>query len=361
MTNTAILESKELISDQIATRFRDEIEAGQYDPIKPLPSFSSLAQSYGISKSTVHQAFVRLAKEGYLYIKHGKGAFVNSARIKTKKERRLSDVALIAFNIFSANDNYVISLMEAMNNQAAEGNISLHFHFIQGMSVLDGPNAVVKNAVAENRYQGLIIVSPLDTRDIQWLQGLKIPFVAATSHYDLNIPQVLLDNDEAGRLAVEMFAQAGRTQVAVLTGPLSWERDHIAPHAAEIRDSFLKYAAEKGLKPDFIPCEYSYADAKAKTTGCLACRKTYDGFFFQSDIIAKGAMAALAQADSQGLTLINYSDLEDYLAPVSIRKPLKEMGEQALALLTSLFLNRETKERQIVLKPQLIQHGGQNG
>lgn len=363
MTITTLIKSKELITDQICARFRREIEAGKYAPNSPLPSFSALAESYGISKSTVHAAFAELEGEGYLFIKHGKGAFVNPAKIIIKKTPALADVALVAFNIFSANDNYMISLMEAMNNRAAREKIRLHFLFIQGMSILDPINGMAKNAISENQFQGLLLLSPLDTKDIQWLSGLKVPFVAATSHYDLNVPQVLLDHDEASRLAVEEFTRAGKGRIAVLTGPLAWEREGIAPYASEIRDGLLKHAKGIGLSLDFIPCEYSYADSRARTIGCLNGKKGYDGYFFQSDIIAKGAMAGFREqgADTAALTLINYCDLEDYLAPISIRKPLKEMGEKALSLLEETYKNRDIKEKTIILKPQIIQHRRTNG
>ena len=46
-------------------------------------------------------------------------------------------------------------------------------------------------------------------------------------------------------------------------------------------------------------------------------------------------------------------DLEEYLTPVSVRKPLKEMGEQALSLLEAVFKREDITSDNLVLKPVL--------
>jgi DNA-binding LacI/PurR family transcriptional regulator len=348
-----LLKSPKLISKQICDRFKSEIAGGRYSPHTPLPSFSALAQSYGISKSTVHEAFKQLSREGFVFIKHGKGAFVNPEKIEAKKKSKLKDVAIIAFNIFSANDNYMIPLLEALNVFATLKKINIHFQFIRGMSLLSPENSLVKNAIAEGRYQGLIIASPLDIGDIQWLSSLKIPFVAATSRYNLPVPQVHHDNPHAVTLAKELFAEKRVKSIAVFTGPLSWEREHIIPYAREIYNAFKN---ENDLDIDFISCEYNYMDAKTKALKKCFGKKRHKGFFFQADIIAKGVLAAFKEkgADITDRVCVNYCDLEDYIAPLNIKKPLNEMGRKAFKLLERIYANEKIAEKDIVVRPEII-------
>jgi len=361
MVNT-LLKSPDTLTEQICARFREEIEAGKYAADDPLPSFGALADAYKISKSTVHEAFKTLAAEGFVFIKHGKGAFLNPARVKRRNGRKLADVALVAFNIFSANDNYMIPFLEAVNASALAKKIKLHFNFIRGMSLLSPENSVVREAVAHGQYDGLIIASPLEPRDLEWLTTLKVPFVAATSRYAIDVPQVLLDNTLAAKLAADIFERRGAKKLAVFTGPLSWEREGVTPYAKEIHDAFSVLKKEKGLNVSMVSCEYAYSDAREKALDLFSNNGRFDGLFFQSDIIAKGVMAALSEKkiDVSAMTIINYCDLEDYLAPVNIRKPLQAMGREAFALLESVLSGKEIKTP-IILKPQLIEKEKKHG
>jgi DNA-binding LacI/PurR family transcriptional regulator len=358
-----IIKSPDLISKQLCDRFMQEIRSGKYGPNQALPSYSALARAYGISKSTVHEAFKVLAAQGFLYIKHGKGAFVNPAKIDRKRVPALRDVAVVAFNVFSASDNYMIPFLEAVNGYAVRKKINLHFHFIRGMSVLDPDNAMLKDAVAHKAFQGLLIASPLDLRDIQWLVSLKVPFVAATSRYGLDIPQVCPDNALAVSLAADLFKQAGARRVAVFTGPLSWQRENITPFAREIYDAFEAQKKKNGLDVTFVHCEYNYADARRKALDRCFTGRPFEGLFFQSDIIAKGVQAAFCEkgADLSQFASVNYCDLEEYIAPLNVRKPLHAMGREAVRLLDALYQGRPVEDRSITVKPETILPGRKHG
>ena len=80
--HSELIKNPDKISSQIIERFIQEIEAGVYLPNTPLPSYASLARSYSVSKSTIFKAFHALSKEGYLYTKQGKGAFINPEKIE---------------------------------------------------------------------------------------------------------------------------------------------------------------------------------------------------------------------------------------------------------------------------------------
>ncbi|MBL8025460.1 MAG: GntR family transcriptional regulator [Fibrobacteres bacterium] len=349
-----IIKSRDLISTQICDRFKDEIRKGKYAAGERLPSFGVLADSYGISKSTVHEAFKQLSEEGYLFLKHGKGAYPNPAMIERKAGKTASDVAVIAFGIFSANDNYMIPLLESMHSYAETGKIRLHFHFIRGMSIQDRGNEVLKEAIIYGRFDGIVIVSPLDTDDIKWLTKFKIPFVAATSRYSLPVKQVLIDHAAAANHALDIFAARKVRRLIVFTGPINWEREGILPFARELHDAFVSRADSLGIELHTVACDYSYHDSMVKALTFFSAERNFDGVFFQSDIIAKGVSAAAKKAliDFEPLTVVNYCDLEDYLAPLNIFKPLEKVGQEALRLLRSVSQNDENV---IVLKPEMKQ------
>ena len=352
---TSLLKSPERITTQLSERFKAEIVSGQYPADRPMPSFSALAGRFGISKSTIHEAFKELAREGYLFIKQGKGAFVNRKKVRNRSRRTLQDVAVVAFNVFSPNDNYMIPFLEAIHQPAVDKKISLHYQFIRGMSLLSPENGFLREAIAEHRFQGLILASPLDTADLRWLHSLQMPFVAATSHYGLAIPQVLMDNALAARLAGDALVKRGARRFAVFTGPVSWQREKIVPYAREIVDEFTLLQERSGLSIDFVNCEYNYQDAKAKALAVCFNGKPYDAYFFQSDVIAKGVLAAFREkgADPSKLLTVNYFDHEEYIATLNIRKPLHELGSESFRLLEGV-LSGKVKSETIRLKPELI-------
>lgn len=351
----SLLKNNHSITVQLCERFKLEIESGRYAEDKPLPAFGVLAESYGISKSTVHEAFKQLAKEDYLFIKHGKGAFANPEKIRREVQGKLRSVGVVAFNVFSSNDNYMIPLLESINESALKKKIRLDFQLIQGMSLSDDANKSIRSSIAEGRFDGLILASPLNVEDLAWLGSHRIPFVAATSRYAIPVPQVLLDNRLAAQLALDIYVKRKARHIAVFLGPLSWARKHITPYSKEIAEVFTTEGEEKGLTISLVSCNYSYSDAKQKAIAFFKHAETVDGCFFQADIITKGVLSALKQEkiNISKLVLVNYCDLEDYLVSLNIQKPLVDMGREAFALLETLRQGREL-DAPVVVKPRLI-------
>jgi DNA-binding LacI/PurR family transcriptional regulator len=352
--NTKVIRNPAKISSQIIDRFTTEIESGVYMPDVPLPSYASLAQGYGVSKSTIFEAFIVLSRAGYLFTKQGKGAFINEEKIKKTSKRRMQDIAYIALNVFSANDNQFIPQLETLNAMAQQKQINLHIHFIHGMSVLTTENKLLKRQIGENQYQGLIVAAPLNVEDIKWFSSLHIPFVMATSRYDIPVPGVLMDHVHAVRLAVKLFNNCGVKRLAVFTGPMTWKRDRITPYSNEIHDTFESLYRNESVSIDFIACEYSYLDAKKKTLQHF--KSDYDGVFFQTDIIAKGALAAINDMglDISKTVCINYCDLEDYITPINIIKPVAELGRRSFEMLEAIYKEGKIKEELVLLKPKMV-------
>ena len=350
-----VIKNPEKISSQIIERFITEIESGIYLPDVPLPSYASLAQSYGVSKSTIFEAFNVLSRKGYLFTKQGKGAFINAEKIRKKSKRKMKDIAFIALNVFSTNDNQYIPQLEELNAIAQQKRINLHIHFIHGMSVLAPENSLLKRQIGENQYQGLIVAAPLDLEDIKWFSSLHLPFVLATSRYDIPVPRVLMDHVHAVQLAAGIFRDHGVKKLAVFIGPMTWKRDRITPYSNEIHDEFQRLYNNDNTVVDFIPCEYSYLDAKKKTFQHF--KPGYEGIFFQTDIIAKGALAAINEmgVDISETVCINYCDLEDYITPINIKKPVAELGRQSFELLESIYRDGKVKEDLVLLKPKVLE------
>jgi DNA-binding GntR family transcriptional regulator len=61
---------------QLADMLREQIQAGDIEPGRPLPSQRTLIQEHGLARGTVARAIALLVDEGLVVIVPGKGAFV---------------------------------------------------------------------------------------------------------------------------------------------------------------------------------------------------------------------------------------------------------------------------------------------
>lgn len=61
---------------QLANLLRAQIESGELEPGKPLPSESYLQQEHGVSRGTAREAVAILRNEGLVITIQGRGTFV---------------------------------------------------------------------------------------------------------------------------------------------------------------------------------------------------------------------------------------------------------------------------------------------
>lgn len=79
-------------SQQIADELRAQIERGQYEVGKTLPSYRALMKQYEVALATAQAAMRRLEREGYVTIKPGSGARVVSREEPAPAEAQLAQV-----------------------------------------------------------------------------------------------------------------------------------------------------------------------------------------------------------------------------------------------------------------------------
>lgn len=75
---------------QLNELLREKIRGGAWQPGYQLPGEHALCAAYGVSRSVVRQALGDLEREGLIYRRRGKGAFVAEAKIKESLAQRLT-------------------------------------------------------------------------------------------------------------------------------------------------------------------------------------------------------------------------------------------------------------------------------
>lgn len=74
-------ESPDPLYTQLKDSLTSDISAGRYTPHQRLPSERELSVHYHVSRMTVRQALLELAREGMIYTRTGKGTFVAEPKI----------------------------------------------------------------------------------------------------------------------------------------------------------------------------------------------------------------------------------------------------------------------------------------
>jgi GntR family transcriptional regulator len=71
-------EGPDPLYQQLAAVLRKQIESGELQPNRPIPSVAQLQQEYGLARGTVLHAVDMLKEEGLVRIVKGRGTFVVS-------------------------------------------------------------------------------------------------------------------------------------------------------------------------------------------------------------------------------------------------------------------------------------------
>ena len=86
----------EPLAVQLANALRDAILTGTYGPGDALPSERALSEQYNVSGGTVRAALARLAGEGFVTSRHGRGVFVREQTTRRKVGDDMSWRAILA-------------------------------------------------------------------------------------------------------------------------------------------------------------------------------------------------------------------------------------------------------------------------
>lgn len=84
---------RQSLSDDIAQRITQLIQAGGYEPGARLPTISRMAQEFGVGAPTLREALKKLETVGVVAIRHGSGVYVGRAPASLLMSNPVLDVA----------------------------------------------------------------------------------------------------------------------------------------------------------------------------------------------------------------------------------------------------------------------------
>ncbi|HET8926367.1 MAG TPA: LacI family DNA-binding transcriptional regulator [Microbacterium sp.] len=164
-----------------------------------------------------------------------------------------------------------------------------------------------------------------------------------------------VDNRNGGRVATQHLIAAGCRRIATVTGPLTM------PAGVDRLAGFRDALAEAGL------AEVAVEDGGFTTDGGAAAMRRIldsgaevDGLFIASDLMARGAMTALAQhglrvPDDVAIVGFDDSPVATSVTPqlTTMRQPSLEQGERMAGLLLDILAGR-SPQHVTILETELV-------
>ena len=195
------------------------------------------------------------------------------------------------------------------------------------------------------RIDGLIMLAlPFTGEDVANFQAADIPMVSIEYAHP-EIPHVVIDNREGGRLAAEHLAGKSRRKFAFIG---EGGEPPYSLHATDERlEGYRTWLENNGFSvpEDCVarhPC--GMGDAVKCAADLLDCNDRPDAVFAASDLQAVAVMKAAAQIGlkiPEDLSLIGFDDIDlaDYMGITTINQSLDESGSTAVRLLIEQMEN----------------------
>ena len=111
--------------EQIASRVRVAIAAGDLGTGDALPSVRALARELRINPATVVQAYRDLAIDGFVEIRHGQGTFVQDVPMFVRDEERTAQAEKLVRKLLQDAARLGISAEELARVLAAEAGVEI--------------------------------------------------------------------------------------------------------------------------------------------------------------------------------------------------------------------------------------------
>ncbi|MDT7728297.1 MAG: LacI family transcriptional regulator [Actinomycetota bacterium] len=193
--------------------------------------------------------------------------------------------------------------------------------------------------VSANAFDGLVVVEPPDSLDYitaLYASGLPVVMIDDRGRHP-QFPSIATTNRLGARCAAKHLHDAGRSRIAVITGPEEFgcTQERLDGFQDQLSLSGLELDPKLVLEGDFT-----------RESGTLAVRTlitegvAFDGVFAHNDLMAAGALRGLRDAGRlvpDDVAVVGFDDLpiaaDTQPSLTTIRQPVKEMGEAAAAML----------------------------
>jgi DNA-binding LacI/PurR family transcriptional regulator len=221
-------------------------------------------------------------------------------------------------------------------------------------------DAVLRTIARPERIDGLILVSIAPhEEELARIQATGLPLVLLDAHHR-SVPRVVMDDVDGGRIAAKHLLEHGHRSLGFIGDVprpgfgFSSSRLRLRGVEQALRDEGLAIRSDHlGL------AEHSRQNARHSAEAMLARPDHPTAIVAASDTEAIGVLEAAASLGLNvpgDVSVIGYDDLEaaDFVGLTTVRQPLAESGERAVARLEALIGGRDDGPLREVMPVSLV-------
>lgn len=265
----------------------------------------------------------------------------------------------IGFLVPSLTVPWLLELLRGVADEVEAADHTLALHTIaRGEASL----AAFSAQVAARAIDGLVAVLPRDVPSLAGLRARGLPVVLIDDRDGApGFPRVWTTDRLGGYQATRHLLTLGRAPVAVITGPLAsvGGQDRLA--------GYRRALAEAGVAfdPDLVRSgDWTEASGGAAMDRLLAAHPELRGAFVANDLMAFGAMRALAESGRQvpsDVAVVGFDDIPAAAhttpALTTVRQPLYEMGRTAVRAVFAALAGETLATEPCLLPTSLVVRG----
>ena len=234
------------------------------------------------------------------------------------------------------------SLVEATQRRVAGS----PYHLV--VDYMDEDHNEVLRAVQlcrEKKPQGMVFLGGNRQNFLADFQRIDVPCVLITSDAsDLpfdNLCSVCCDEELAVKQTMERLIQMGHRSIGIIGGYL--DRSDTSRRRFEGCDAaFREHGMEFDAQVDYASARFSYAEGYRAAKELAACRKRYTAVFCMADVMAMGAIRALADSGlrvPEDVSVVGFDGLPigEFIVPrlSTIGQSVEALAQRGIELLRS--------------------------
>lgn len=347
--------------EQIEDQIKHNILSGKYKEGDQLPPEIQLSEELGVSRNTVRQAFINLAKDGYIERSKGRGSFVTRKAQKVLKnlsERNsmAQDNILVLqprFRIEHILHPFYCEVISTIETVLGAENYGLVYSTVNLDTRLDG-------LIKRTNAKGIIMVGVSDREVAANLLKYELPLASVHEVFPgLPISCISVDNVLGGYLATSYLIEHHHRHISFIVSS-SYDKVFIDRHRGYVM-ALEQHNMEYRPELVFIGEPYE-RDAYEATKQLIAGGAEFDAIVASSDVVALGVMDALFEHGLQipdDVSLVGYDDLNvaHLTSPrlTTIRQPAVEVGRKTAERMLELLYGEGNVAKHLLVEPVLVE------
>ena len=328
---------------------------------KRLPSRMELIDKYGVTRTTIERAISELIGEGYLYAHIGSGTYIAPSRQTSEKAAINGGITNWGVILPDIQEDIYPGILRGIEDITSEHGINAIVCNSDGRE--EKQNKYIYQLV-ESGIKGLIIIPSFISTSIEAFDKLAnehIPCVFCNRIVPgVKAPLVSSNSFFGGYIATKHLIETGRKRVAFISVPFyQTSHDRFSGYQAALAEAGLEDRIDYHIfGEEFFGSKLGYQSANK----LLSLAERPDAIFCLTDLIAKGAYEAIAEAGltiGEDIAVIGYdnTDICDTL-PVklsSVKFKQYEIGHRAAQLLLQILQKRQPSNFTVELfQPELV-------